>query len=192
MKAISVDFWTDTLANLEALSNSTGLPKNEIIRRGAEISLLLYGVPEKDANHWLLDSLRSAESILSKRPLEMQELKSELSKSALLAAILTSVYITHTGRDQPHVLKLYFRALQQHLLVVSQPNAKLDSSEIQSIKEDVVSFANIVAKLDEVDVAEPVQSAVQKQNSLEKPTLNRRPLRSFQRANDFGQGKGNK
>lgn len=188
-----MDFWTDTLANLEGLSSSTGIPKNEIIRRGTEISLLLYGVSEKDANHWLLDSLRSTEKILSKRPLEMQELKSELSKSTVLAAALTSVYITYTGRDQPHVLKLYFRALQQHLLVISEPNARLDSREIQSIKEDVVALANIVAKLDEHGFDPTIQSAVSaKQGALEELPTNRRLQKSLQRANNLDQRKGSK
>lgn len=190
LKAISVDFWTDTLANLEALSNSTGIPKNEIIRRGTEVSLLLYGVSEKDTNQWLLESLRSAEKILSKRPLEIQELRSELSKSAVLAAALTSICITYTGRDQPHVLKLYFRAIQQHLLVISEPNAKLDASDIESIKEDVVSFANIVSKLNEVGLAPLTQSGIftkQSSSSLEKSSFlgNKKPQKSFQKASDF-------
>ena len=189
LKAISVDFWTDTLANLETLSNSTGIAKNEIIRRGTEISLLLYGVSEKDANQSLLESLRSAEKILSRRPLEVQELKSELSKSTVLAAALTSVYITYTGRDQPHVLKLYFRAIQQHLLVISEPNAKLDARDIESIKEDVISFANIVSKLNEVGVAPLMQSGIsarQSSSSLKAHFLgDKRPRKSFQKASDF-------
>ena len=193
LKPISVDFWTDTLANLEGLSSSTGIPKNEIIRRGTEISLLLYGVSEKDANHWLLDSLRNTEKILAKRPLEMQELKSELSKTTVLAAALTSVYITYTGRDQPHVLKLYFRALQQHLLVISEPNAKLDSSEIQSIKEDVIALANIVSKLDEHGFDPTIQSAVSaKQGALAELPTHRRLQKSLQKATNLVRRKGSK
>ena len=63
LKAISVDFWSDTLANLETLSQSTGIPKNEIIRRGTEISLLLHGLSEKEAIEWLLESLCSNAAI---------------------------------------------------------------------------------------------------------------------------------
>ncbi len=158
LKAISVDFWTDTLANLEALSGSTGIPKNEIIRRGAEISLLLYGVPVKDANEWLLESLHSTEKILSKRPLDLQHLRSELSKSTVLAATIGSIYVIYEGRDQANVLKLYFRAIQQHLFVISDPNIKLDASDIDSIREDVISFANILSKLQE-QAASPAREA---------------------------------
>ena len=198
LKAISVDFWTDTLANLEALSKSTGVPKNEIIRRGTEISLLLYGVSEKDANQWLLESLRNAEKILSKRPLEMQDIKSELSKSTVLAAALTSIYITYAGRDQPHILKLYFRAMQQHLLVISEPNAKLDASDIDSIKEDVVSFANIVSKLNEVGIVPLTETGVlakqQSSSLLEKShfVANKRSQRSFQKTSGFDIGQKGK
>ncbi len=153
LKAISVDFWTDTLANLETLSQSTGIPKNEIIRRGTEISLLLYGLSEKEANEWLLESLRSTEKILSKRPLDAEELKSGLSKSTVLAAAASSIYITYAGREQASVLKLYFRAIQQHLLVMSEPSVKLGQLDVDSIKEDVASFANIVSKLKEISIA---------------------------------------
>jgi hypothetical protein len=164
LKALSVDFWSDTLSNLEALSNSTRIPKNEIIRRGAEVYLLLYNVSEKDATKWLLDSLHGVERILtSKHSLDIQELRSELSKSTVFAAALISVYITHVGRDQPHVLKLYFRAIEQHLLVISEPKVKLDQSDIESIKEDVISFANIVSKLSEQDLSLPqIQSRMPK------------------------------
>jgi hypothetical protein len=189
LKAISVDFWTDTLSNLEALSNSTGIPKNEIIRRGTEVYLLMYGVSEKETSQWLLESLRSIEKILSKRPIVMQELKSEFSKSTILAAALTSQYITYLGREQPHVLKVYFRTIQQHLFLISQPNAKLSPSEIDIVKEDIVSFANVVSKLSDMDLAAAIQPRVPmkpSQSSLKSHIANNKKSQgSFQRASDI-------
>lgn len=51
---------------------------------------------------------------------------SRIIPTIIMQPALIAVWITYTGRDQPHVLKPYFRAIQQHLVVIS-PCPKSDA-----------------------------------------------------------------
>jgi len=142
-----VDFWDDTFDNLDGIVEASGLPRNELVRRGSEAFLVMFGVPKYEIGDILLESLKENERILSSRHVSKVHLEESLSKTVALSSALSALYVVNEGKEQASVLRIYFNTIQGHLSIISQEDFQLRNPDISTIREDVRSFANILSKI---------------------------------------------
>ncbi|MHB2036216.1 MAG: hypothetical protein ACYCPW_05685 [Nitrososphaerales archaeon] len=147
MKGVFVDFWTDTLDNLADLSNSNNVPRNELIRRGSEAVLVLYGIPKSGIGEMLVEELKESERVLSNKPVNTRKLVKSLSNSTALSSTLSAIYAVNDGKEEASIIRVYFRTIQEHLQAIADPKYVGRQEDYETILEDVTSFANILAKL---------------------------------------------
>jgi len=147
MKGVLVDFWSDTLDNLDDLSKTNDIPRNELIRRGSEAVLVLYGIPKSDIGEMLLEELKENQRILSNKPVNRTRLVRALSNSTALSSALSAIYAVNDGKEEASIIRIYFRTIQEHLLVISDSNYRSKEEDFETIRDDVTSFANVLAKL---------------------------------------------
>jgi hypothetical protein len=152
MKGILVDFLPDTLGNLQELSLTSGIPRSEMIRRGTETALALFGVPKREITNLLLQSLASNRTVLSESPVNNQKIAKELSRSASLAAALCAIYMVNSGVESAEMIRIYSQTIRRHLDVIEQKGTILDETQIKTLMDDVVSFANVMQKLQTLDI----------------------------------------
>jgi hypothetical protein len=145
MHAISVDFWDDTLSNLGTFSKINKIAKSEVIRRGTESALLLYGTSALDLRVILIHSLEQNRRIL-KNPSGNSELRKSLSISASLSAALSSITIVNDGREQAEILRIYTQSIQGHLKVVTSTHS-LANEQAEAMDEDLTTYIGILRKL---------------------------------------------
>ncbi len=159
MKSILVDFWTDTLDNLDELSKSEAIPRNELIRRGAESVLILQGLSKTEIGAILLGELEETERILSEKPLNKANLVQTLSKAVAISSALSAIYVVNDGKEEASIIRIYFRTLQEHLQVISDSDYVIQKEDSEAIKQDVMAFSNILAKLEKSRIvsSEPKQ-----------------------------------
>lgn len=157
MKGVLVDFWPDTIDNLDELSNQEGIAKNELIRRGAESVLVLYGVRKSEVGEILLKDLRESDRILSSKPVNKPNLIHALSEIMVLSSLLSALYIVNDGKEQASIIRVYFRTIQDHLNILEDPDISIQKEQFETIREDIISFANILGKLQKVVITSSVR-----------------------------------
>jgi hypothetical protein len=153
MKGILVDFLPDTLGNLQELSLTSGIPRSEMIRRGTETALALFGVPKIEITSLLLQSLASNRTVLSESSVNNQKIAKELSRSASLSAAVYAIYMVNSGVESAEMIRIYSQTIRRHLDIIEQEDTVLDETQIRTLMDDVVSFANVMQKLQNMDAA---------------------------------------
>ncbi|MGH2637866.1 MAG: hypothetical protein ACRDF4_01040 [Rhabdochlamydiaceae bacterium] len=148
MKPIPLELRADTLRNLDGVAGELGIPRVELIRRCVEVGVLLGGVSVSEITHLLQESLQENELMLSEDNIDKSKLGHELAKSAFLAAALCSISLVNEGREKSNVLKMYFRAMQTHSIALAEPELKLEELDVNAVRQDVVSFSNLLRKLE--------------------------------------------
>jgi len=148
-----LDLGSDLSTNLDILVEANGIAKSELIRRGAEVAVVLYGVGRSDVRDLLLKSLRESKKALEDYRNNLTELRIALSKSAALSTVLSSISIVNEGRESTDIIKIYAESIGGHLKVVNNSD-KLDKPQLQAIDEDLTTFIGILRKLDHGEALE--------------------------------------
>lgn len=150
IKQISVELKSDTLGNLNNVSDALGISRIELIRRGSEVAVLLGGSDTSEASELLLESLHENETLLSSDRIDRIGLNRNLARSAYLAAALCSISLINNGREESNVLNAYFRALLLHSTTILDPKFAFDKSNMETIRQDVLAFANVLKKIKDI------------------------------------------
>ncbi|MDG6999372.1 MAG: hypothetical protein JRN15_09695 [Nitrososphaerota archaeon] len=154
MKPIPLELRTDTLRDLNSVANQLGIPRVELIRRSVEVALLLGGVSLSEISDLLLESLHENERMLSEESVDRSKLSRELAKSAFFSAALCSISLVNEGKERSNVLEMYFQAIRSHSIALGDPKIKLKDLELSAVKQDIVSFSNLLRKFEEQRASE--------------------------------------
>lgn len=146
------DLWGDTRENLDALSEVSKISTAELVRRGAECALILYGIEPTELKSSLLDNLSKIRYELARNSSVRADLVPSLSKTVAFAASLSAIYMINEGRESHAALQLYAQSMREHLATFNiQKDSDFKPRERDTLKSDVESFLNLLNKMDKFD-----------------------------------------
>jgi hypothetical protein len=146
MQKVLVDFGSDTVANLDSISAVKEIARNELVRRGAEVTIVLSNSSDKAIAGVLKEQLFSVRKVLSERSPFMVELGKTMDRAASLASALSAIVVVKNGRVASDAISVYATSMTQHLSVISSGET-LQRKQLDAIKADVDAFINLVEKL---------------------------------------------